>query len=396
MSESAPVVSCKRCLYTTGHPFGLTINKDGICSGCIVHEEKDNLDWDFRLKELQLILNQYRSTDGSHDCIVHIDGTAQTYYVVYLLTKILKMNPLLVNFNSHFISDIGIKNIDQLVTRFDLNMYQTTLSPNDYRNLVKHSALKLKNIFWPYLAGKTSLPYRMAVKLNIPLVIHGGLQTVEQVGMFSHKDNVEYSRWYRKQHDLMGVDETDFLLASGAINENIMNAISYPTDSQIIDNGIRGIFLSNYFRWDPWAQNIKMLVYGFTPQLTERSFDSFENAGCSAYFGIHDILRELNCGYSKSREHLSREIRFGRIARVDAYKLYGEYKKKYNKSEIEEFFKWLKISKEGRNWLEEFAFPGVSYGSDSNSNSETFNPFNERKRGSVKATEFFKLFGKGI
>ena len=32
---------CKKCLYSSTHPLGLTINKDGICSGCLVHEEKD-------------------------------------------------------------------------------------------------------------------------------------------------------------------------------------------------------------------------------------------------------------------------------------------------------------------------------------------------------------------
>ena len=32
---------CKRCLYSTDHPLGLTINNDGICSGCEIHEEKD-------------------------------------------------------------------------------------------------------------------------------------------------------------------------------------------------------------------------------------------------------------------------------------------------------------------------------------------------------------------
>lgn len=391
------IISCKKCLYTSDHPFGLTINEDGICSGCVIHEEKNNLDWGIRLDKLKALLNEYRSKDKSHDCVVHIDGSAESFYVVYLLTRILDMNPLLVNFNSHFMTDVGITNVDQLVTSFDLNMYQCTLSPTEYKNLVKHSVLKLKNVYWPYIAGKTSLPYRMAVKLNIPLVIHGGLQTIEQVGMFSHEDNVEYSRWYRKQHDLMGVDENDFLSASGAINENLISLIKYPDDLEILNSGVRGIFLSNYFRWDPWAQNIKMLDYGFTPQHTNRSFDSFENAGCSVYFGIHDVLRGQNCGYTKSREHLSREIRFNRISKENALILYNEYRSKFDENIVSDFYRWLNISLSGKEWVEEFLLQRVN--SEKNTiriSNKIFNPFAVENNKSAEIKESFKLFGKGI
>ena len=44
---------CKRCLYTNHHPFGITFNEEGVCSGCLIHEEKDALDWNFRLDKLK-------------------------------------------------------------------------------------------------------------------------------------------------------------------------------------------------------------------------------------------------------------------------------------------------------------------------------------------------------
>ena len=42
-------ISCKKCLYDSNHPLGLEINNEGICSGCLIHQEKDHLD---RLKDL--------------------------------------------------------------------------------------------------------------------------------------------------------------------------------------------------------------------------------------------------------------------------------------------------------------------------------------------------------
>ncbi len=51
---------CKRCLYGSNHPLGIIFNEEGICSGCIVHEEKDQIDWGVKLeklKNLQISIN---------------------------------------------------------------------------------------------------------------------------------------------------------------------------------------------------------------------------------------------------------------------------------------------------------------------------------------------------
>ena len=37
---------CIKCLYKANHPFGITFNKKGVCSGCTIHEEKTSLDWE--------------------------------------------------------------------------------------------------------------------------------------------------------------------------------------------------------------------------------------------------------------------------------------------------------------------------------------------------------------
>ena len=46
----------------------------------------------------------------------------------------------------------------------------------------------------------------MAVKFKIPLIVWGAHQGLDQVGMFSHPDEVEMTRKYRKEHDLMGLE----------------------------------------------------------------------------------------------------------------------------------------------------------------------------------------------
>ena len=49
------IIYCKKCLYTSLHPFGITFNEKGICSGCQIHEEKNNLeDLDKAAEDLRL------------------------------------------------------------------------------------------------------------------------------------------------------------------------------------------------------------------------------------------------------------------------------------------------------------------------------------------------------
>ena len=77
------IITCKRCLYPVTHPLGLTLDEEGVCSGCRIHEEKDLLDWEARWKKLEHLVKPYRSTTGkNYDCIVPVTGANDSYYIV--------------------------------------------------------------------------------------------------------------------------------------------------------------------------------------------------------------------------------------------------------------------------------------------------------------------------
>ena len=41
---------CNRCLNPENHALNITFDEQGICSGCRVHTEKDQIDWNERTK----------------------------------------------------------------------------------------------------------------------------------------------------------------------------------------------------------------------------------------------------------------------------------------------------------------------------------------------------------
>ena len=95
--------TCNRCLYSDSHPLGLTLDDEGICSGCRIHEEKDQLDWQSRWEILEKLVKPYLSKDPyNYDCIVPVTGANDSYYIVDVVKNRLKLNPLLVTYNKYF------------------------------------------------------------------------------------------------------------------------------------------------------------------------------------------------------------------------------------------------------------------------------------------------------
>ena len=254
------IKTCKRCLYNDDHPLGIMFDEEGICSGCKIHEEKNVLDWDYRLSELQSLVQPYRSKmKTNYDCIIPVTGGQDSYYIVHIAKNILKLNPLLVSYNKYFNTSTGIRNLANLRIKFDCDILIKNVNPKSVKKITRHTLRKYGNIYWPILAGHSVFPVQTAVSHRIPLIIWGAHQGIEQVGMFSHLHNVEMSRRYRQDHDLFGVEPGDVLDIFDSITEENVWQYRYPSDTDINEIGVKGIYLGNYIRWDPKAQHEEMI-----------------------------------------------------------------------------------------------------------------------------------------
>jgi N-acetyl sugar amidotransferase len=314
---------CKRCLYTTAHPLGLTLDHEGICSGCRVHEEKDKLDWPERWEKLESLVKPYRSQDGNnYDCIIPVTGGQDSYYIVYLAKVRLGLNPLLVTYNKYFNTPLGIRNLANLRIRFNCDILYQNVNPISVKNITRSTLREFGSIYWPILAGQTVFPVQTAVRYKIPLIIWGAHQGLEQVGMFSHEHEVEMTRRYRKDHDLMGYEADDLLSIFDTLKEEDIWQYRYPDDSDLNKIGVRGIYLGNYVRWDPKAQHEQMIRdYDYHTSSFSRTFDCYDYVDCFNYMNLHDQLKLYKHGFSKVTDHACREIRHGRLTREEGIAL---------------------------------------------------------------------------
>jgi N-acetyl sugar amidotransferase len=318
---------CKRCLYTTAHPLGLTLDGEGICSGCRVHEEKDSLDWTKRWQMLESLVKPYRlKASNNYDCIVPVSGAQDSYYIVHLVKERLGLNPLLVTYNKYFNTPLGIQNLANLRIRFNCDILYQNVNPIAVKKITRSTLRRFGSIYWPILAGQTVFPVQTAVRYKIPLIIWGAHQGLEQVGMFSHENEVEMTRRYRKDHDLMGHEADDLLSIFDTLKEEDIWSYRYPDDQILNAIGVRGIYLGNYVRWDPKAQHEKMIrEYSYRTARFSRTFDCYDYVDCFNYMNLHDQLKLAKHGFSKVTDHATREIRHGRLARDEALELVRRY-----------------------------------------------------------------------
>lgn len=316
-------LACKRCLYTTRHPLGLTLDDSGICSGCRIHEEKDTLDWARRWKILEEQVAPYRVASGkTYDCIVPVTGANDSYYIVHLVKERLGLNPLLVAYNKYYNTPLGVRNLANLRIRFNCDILVQNVNPLSVRRITRSTLREFGSIYWHCLAGHSVFPVQTAVRYGIPLIIWGAHQGLEQVGMFSHLHEVEMTRRYRKDHDLVGREADDLLLTFDDLNEDDIWQFRYPDDADLHRVGVRGIYLGNYVRWDPKAQHEKMVVtHGYGSARFARTFDTYDHVDCYNYMGLHDQLKLYKHGYGKVTDHACREIRHGRLSRERAQAL---------------------------------------------------------------------------
>lgn len=346
------ILFCKRCLYSTAHPLGLTLDDEGICSGCRIHEEKDSLDWGDRWKGLENLVKPYRSLSGeNYDCIVPVTGANDSYFIVHLVKERLGLNPLLVTYNKYFNTPLGIRNLANLRIRFDCDILIQNVSPVSVKKITRTTLREFGSIYWPCLAGQTVFPVQTAVRYGVPLIIWGAHQGLEQVGMFSHEHEVEMTRRYRKDHDLMGYEADDLLSIFDTLSEEDIWQYRYPDDADLQRVGVRGIYLGNYVRWDPKAQHEQMIAtHGYMSASFPRTFDTYDHVDCYNFMDMHDKLKLIKHGYSKVTDHASREIRHGRITRKQGLALV-KYYELASLRHTKKFCEWLGANQRSLNFI---------------------------------------------
>ena len=311
---------CKRCVMPDTKP-DLFIDKEGICNACRSYENRKEINWDKRKKELIKLVDKYRSKNNNKwDCIVPVSGGKDSTFQVIRMLQ-LGLNPLCVTATTCDFTDIGKKNLENL-KNLGVDLLQFSPNPIVRRKLNRVGLLQVGDISWPEHVGIFTIPIQVAVNYKIPLLVWGENSQNEYGGPAADsKNNVLTRRWLEEFGGLLGLRVTDMVGLEGIQKKDLLPYI-YPSDVELKKEGITGIFLGYYLPWDGYSNALISQGFGLHTYETtiEGSVVNYENID-NYQTGIHDFFKFLKFGFCRASDLISMHIRRGRMTRQDGVQL---------------------------------------------------------------------------
>lgn len=340
---------CTRCVMPNTKP-DLQLDSEGVCNACRSYEQREEIDWNSRKRELLGILERYRQPDGGKwDCIVPVSGGKDSTYQVIRMLQ-LGMNPLCVTATTCDLSDIGRKNIENLKK---LGVDHVEFSPNPLirAKLNRIGLEQVGDISWPEHLGIFTIPVRAAVSFNIPLIIWGENSQNEYGGpAAASESNTLNRRWLEEFGGLLGLRVSDVVGVDGIESRDLI-PYTYPSDEEIARVGVTGLFLGYYLPWDGLSNALIAQANGLTTyhKAVEGSMVSYENLD-NYQTGIHDYFKFLKFGFGRATDLACMQVRRGRLTREDALEIVkkhdGKFPWEYLGKPLEDILKPLGISVE--------------------------------------------------
>jgi N-acetyl sugar amidotransferase len=349
---------CTNCVYPLIAATPLTVDEHGVCSSCRVARQKPVIDWKQRRVMLQALVDEYRSSQN-YDIIIPVSGGKDSYFQTHVAVKELGLKPLLVTYHGFNYMPEGEYNLKRMRQVFDCD--HIVIEPS-VEALIRMNRVGFRlqgDMNWQNHCGIFTAPIQVAVRYNVPLMLWGEHGFMDLGGMYSHNDFVEFTAKFRLEHGLRGYDWYDFTdaglerLGRSEIKEGLREQdllwAKYPSDEEIDHVGVRGIYLSNYVKWEANEHvDLVMREYGWKPaqQPFERTYRRFSNLDDMHENGIHDYLKFVKLGYGRGSDHACKDIRAGRMTRDDGVEMVRKYDAVKPRRDLERWLSYVGMSED--------------------------------------------------
>lgn len=328
MSRPPKMKYCTRCVYPISSAVPLSFDEYGVCSGCRVHDQKEKIDWKKREELFKTIMFKYKAKGANYDCIVAVSGGKDSYFQTWYVTKVLGLKALLVNYHGNNYLPEGQRNLDRMRHVFNVDVVSMGPSVEVLKTLNKKCFIMMGDMNWHGHCGINTIPMKYAALFKIPIVIWGEHGYTDIGGMYSMNDLVEFTYKYRTEHACRGYDWHDMVDPQMGIQEHDLWCYQYPTDEQIEEVGVRGLYFGNYIYWDANEHAKKMVTEcGFECYHGEfdRTYRKFSNLDDMHENGAHDYMKYIKFGYGRGTDHVCKDIRSGYITREEGIELVKKY-----------------------------------------------------------------------
>jgi N-acetyl sugar amidotransferase len=348
----AEVKFCKRCVMSNQRPVSevefkhnintkkktMAFDAEGICDACRANGQKESIDWTKREAELLQLLDQYRSKDGSYDCLVPGSGGKDSAFQAHILKTKYGMHPLTVTWPPILYTDYGYENWKNWIDIGGFDNVSFRRNGSVMKLLTKLAIENLLHPFQTFILGQKNLGPKLAAKFGIPLVFYGENEAEYGNPIADNSSSLRDKSF----HTFNNIDE--LYLGGVSVKElrekynvqigDLKAFLPAPAD-ELEKANIQVHYLGYYLRWTPQE------VYYYATEHTGFKARPFRTQGTySKYNSIDDKIDDLHYyttmvkfGIGRATYDASQEIRNHHLTREEGQvlvkKFDGEFPDRY-------------------------------------------------------------------
>jgi N-acetyl sugar amidotransferase len=343
---------CRRCVMSNQRPSSypefrhkrdrvtptLRIDEAGTCDACRFGEQKKQIDWEDRERQLVRLLDRYRRKDGEFDCVVPGSGGKDSAYAAHLLKYKYGMNPLTVTWPPLLYTEYGQRNFRNWIEVG--GFHNVTFKPNGrvHRLLTRLGIENLLHPFQTFILGQKNLAPKLALKFGIPLIFYGENEAEYGNPIADNASSLRDASFYAMEHldevHLGGVSVPELIEKHG-VTLNDLSAY-FPAPYQELERSkVEVHYLGYYVRWTPqesYYYAVEHTGFEARPFRTEGTYSKY-NSIDDKIDDLHYFTTYVKFGLGRASYDASQEIRNGHLTREEGVALVkrfdGEVPRRY-------------------------------------------------------------------
>lgn len=200
---------CTKCLLPSTLQ-DIKFDENGVCNHCLKYEE-DFKDWDKiknrKKNEFEVILTGAKKLKRAYDCLVPLSGGKDSTFVLYLCTKVYKMNTLAISLDNGFLSNPAKDNIRNALIRSNADHIYYTLNRENSNRLFKTFVERSGNFCTACMRGINYVTELALNNFNIPLIIVGSGRRVEYVSQIKEISGLHTPSYFANVLSGTGIED---------------------------------------------------------------------------------------------------------------------------------------------------------------------------------------------
>jgi N-acetyl sugar amidotransferase len=353
---------CTRCVMSNQRPASavefkhnkdskkvtLRLDAEGVCDACRYAERKNSsIDWNAREHELKALCDQFRSRNGSYDCLVPGSGGKDSVFASHVLKTRYGMHPLTVTWAPHLYTDPGFRNFQNWLHKGGFDNYLFTPDGIVHRTLTRLAFCNLLHPFQPFIFGQKNYAPKMAAKMGLPLVFYG--ENEAEYGNpidenTSAKRQAEYFAAAQGAGEDMyfgGVPMSE--LPAHGILPGHLDPYMPANPDLLAKANVEVHYLGYYLKWQPqenYYYSVEHIDFEANTERTEGTYSKY-NSIDDKTDPYHYWTTLVKFGIGRTTYDASQEIRNGHISRKEAVSLVQRYEQEFPVKYFREFLDYL-------------------------------------------------------